>query len=335
MAPKKTADKNSLDAVRAAIEKDFGSGTLFMLGDSPDMNVERIPSGNFALDLALGGGFAKSSIVELYGPPGSGKSSLAMLLTAQAQAEGKACAFIDAEHGMNKDLAVKCGVDVDSLLFNQPSYGEQALEITDRLIKQPEIGVVVIDSVAALVPRAELEGDFGDAHVGLQARMMSQGLRKLSSTMNSTKTKTIVVFINQLREKIGGMSFGPSTTTSGGRSMPYYASIRCEVIRTGDLKRNDEVVGHEIKIKVQKNRFAPAKQEALLSMLYNSGISDESGVVKLAEKLGILVKSGSWYADTESGEKLGNGYFATLSYLSENPEHLESIKERIKAQREE
>jgi recombination protein RecA len=329
--PKKAVDKNSLESVRAAIEKDFGAGSMFMLGDNPRMDVERIPSGIFALDLAMGGGFATNSIVELYGPPGSGKSSLAMRLTAALQEKGRVCTFIDAEHGMNKELAVKCGVDVDNLLFNQPAFGEQALEIADRLIRSPEVGCVVVDSVAALIPRAELEGEIGDSHVGLQGRMMSQALRKITSTLNTTDSPAMLVFINQIREKIGGMSFaGPSTTTSGGRALPFYASIRCEVIRIGQVKHGDTVIGHDVKVKVLKNRFAPAFQEAFFTIFYDErGMSDSSGVIKLADKMGLLVKSGSWYADPDTGEKLGNGFLNTVDYLDENPETLDALKEEI------
>lgn len=320
-----------LAEVRASIDKDFGSGTLFMLGDDPSMAVERISSGNFALDLALGGGYPKGSILELFGPPGSGKSSLALMLTAQAQKLGLNAGYVDAEHAMNLDMAEACGVDVNELLFTQPSSGEQGLEITERLIEVPSMGVVVVDSVAALVPRAEIEGDFGDSHVGLQARLMSQGLRKLSATMNKTRTPTIIVFINQIREKIGGMSFGPSTTTSGGRSLPFYASTRCEVVRTKNITRGDEVAGHEIKVKVIKNRYARPFRTAEFSMLYDQGISNESGVLKLAEKHGLVAKGGGgWYADTATGEKLGQGQFSVLDFLAEHPDVMETYMIQIK-----
>jgi recombination protein RecA len=321
--------ENQIDIARADIEKTFGSGSIFMLGDDPSMDVERITSGNFALDRALGGGYARGSIVELFGPPGSGKSSLALTLVGQVQAAGGTCVYIDAEHGMNKELAVKCGVDVDSLLFSQPSCGEEGLEIVQRMCKVPGIDVIVVDSVAALTPRAEIAGEIGDSHIGLQARMMSQALRIITASMNDTKTDTIIVFINQIREKIGGMAFGPQTTTSGGRALVFYASLRAEVIKMKQIKKGEDVVGHEVKVKVLKNRFAPPMRTAEFDMLYDVGISDASGILKIAESLGFIVKNGSWYADASTGEKLGQGYLAAVSFLQENPEALNYLIDRI------
>lgn len=329
MATKKKTPTTPLDAARAAIEDDFGSGSVYMLGDDPSMDVERVPSGMYALDVALGGGYARGSLVELYGPPGSGKSSLAMTLISQVQSAGGNCVYVDAEHGMNKDLAIKCGVDINSLLFSQPSSGEEALEIVQRMVKIEGIDVIVVDSVAALTPRAEIAGEIGDSHVGLQARMMSQALRMITAAMNDTKSRAIVVFINQIREKIGGISFGPSTTTSGGRSLPFYASLRCEVIKMKQLKKGEDVIGHEVKVKVVKNRFAPPMKVAEFDIFYDLGISNGSGVLKLAEKAGLVVKNGAWYTDALTGEKLGNGYPAAVAHLEEYPEVMQHLIQEL------
>lgn len=327
---KKTSTTNPLDVARAEIEKEFGTGSIFMLGDDPSMDVERVPTGNLALDRALGGGFARGSIVELFGPPGAGKSSLAMMLVGQVQAAGGNCVYVDAEHGMNKELAVKCGVNVHDLLFSQPSCGEEGLEIVQRMCKIPGVDVIVVDSVAALTPRAEIAGDIGDAHMGLQARMMSQAMRVITASMNDTKSQTIIVFINQIREKIGGMAFGPQTTTSGGRALVFYASLRAEVIKMKQIKKGEDVIGHELKVKVLKNRYAPPMRTAEFDMLYETGISNVSGVLKLAEAADLVVKNGSWYADATTGEKLGQGYLGAVTYLEENPESLALLIEGLR-----
>lgn len=320
--------KNSpLDEALASIRKDYGDTSLVLLGDDPSMDVERISSGNAALDIALFGGYGRGCIVELFGAPSAGKSSLAMLLAAQVQSRGGTVAYLDVEHGMNKDLAIACGVDIDQLLFSQPGTGEETLEICERLMV-PGMELIVVDSVAAMTPRAEIEGDHGDAHVALQARLMSQGLRKLTSSLSHG---IIVLFINQVRQTIGSMPFGPQTTTSGGRALPYYASIRCEVVKGKQIKRGEEVLGHEVKVKVVKNRFGAPHRTAEFDLLYDRGISNASGVVKLAEKAGLLIKSGNWYTDTLTGEKVGNGYLATVDYYDDNTEQLQRLVEALNA----
>lgn len=291
------------------------------------MDTERVQTGILSLDVALMGGIATDCIVEFYGPPHGGKSSLALRMIAQVQQQGHACAFLDVEHAMNKELAIKCGVDIDSLLFSQPDSGEQAFEIAEKLVKVPEVRLIVVDSVAALTPRAEIEGDYGDSHVGLQARMMSQGLRKLTSTLNKnsnegTGNRTIVLFINQIREKIGGIGFGgPNTGTSGGRALPFYASVRVELIRTKQIKSGDDVVGHDVLAKVQKNRAGRPFTQAKFKLLYQQGISNGSSILSLAEKHALVSKGGGgWFTDTVTGEKLGHGELAVIDRLDTDQE---------------
>ena len=317
----------ALDGALAQIEKQFGKGAVMRMGEKSSMKIESISTGALALDIALGvGGLPRGRVVEIYGPESSGKSTLAMHVVAEAQRNGGSCAYIDAEHAMDPIYAAKIGVDVDQLLISQPDTGEQALEITDMLVRSGAIDVVVIDSVAALTPKAEIEGEMGDTHVGLQARLMSQALRKL--TANLSKTDTICIFINQLREKIGVM-FGSPETTSGGRALKFYSSVRLDIRRIEAIKDGVEVVGNRTRVKVVKNKVAPPFRQAEFDIMYGQGISREGSVLDIGVDLGFVKKSGAWY--TYEGEQLGQGRENAKSFLMENIEVMVEISEKIRA----
>jgi len=315
----------ALDMALGQIEKQFGAGAVMKMGDKGSMSIETVPTGALALDLALGiGGIPRGRVVEIFGPEGSGKTTLATHVVAEAQRNGGICAYIDAEHAMDPTYARAIGVDVDELLISQPDTGEQALEIADMLIRSGALDVVVIDSVAALTPRAEIEGEMGDAHVGLQARLMSQALRKLTSNLN--KSQTILIFINQLREKIGVM-FGSPETTPGGRALKFYSSLRLDIRRIEAIKDGLEVVGNRTRVKVVKNKCAPPFRQAEFDIMYGRGISREGSVVDLGVDLGIVKKSGAWY--TYEGEQLGQGRENAKKFLLENPEVMVEITDRV------
>jgi len=318
----------ALDMALSQIEKQFGKGSIMRMGESTTMGIEVIPTGAMALDLALGvGGLPRGRVVEIYGPESSGKSTLAMHVVAEAQRNGGICAYIDAEHAMDPIYARAIGVNVDDLLISQPDTGEQALEIADMLIRSGALDVLVIDSVAALTPRAEIEGEMGDSHVGLQARLMSQALRKLTGTLN--KSNTIAVFINQLREKIGVM-FGSPETTPGGRALKFYSSVRLDIRRIEAIKDGVEVVGNRTRVKVVKNKVAPPFKQAEFDIMYGRGISREGSLLDIAVDMGIAKKSGAWY--TYEGEQLGQGRENAKNFLSENPELMVELNERIRQQ---
>jgi len=315
----------ALDMALGQSEKQFGAGAVMKMGAKGSMSLETVPTGALALDLALGiGGIPRGRVVEIFGPEGSGKTTLATHVVAEAQRNGGICAYIDAEHAMDPTYARAIGVDVDELLISQPDTGEQALEIADMLIRSGALDVVVIDSVAALTPRAEIEGEMGDAHVGLQARLMSQALRKLTSNLN--KSQTILIFINQLREKIGVM-FGSPETTPGGRALKFYSSVRLDIRRIEAIKDGLEVVGNRTRVKVVKNKCAPPFRQAEFDIMYGRGISREGSVVDLGVDLGIVKKSGAWY--TYEGEQLGQGRENAKKFLVENPEVMVEITDRV------
>ena len=315
----------ALDSTLGQIEKQFGQGAVMKMGDKGSMSMESIPTGALALDLALGiGGMPRGRIAEIFGPEGSGKTTLATHVVAEAQRNGGICAYIDAEHAMDPVYAKAIGVDVDELLISQPDTGEQALEIADMLIRSGALDVVVIDSVAALTPRAEIEGDMGDTHVGLQARLMSQALRKLTSNLN--KSKTICIFINQLREKIGVM-FGSPETTPGGRALKFYSSVRLDIRRIEAIKDGTGIVGNRTRVKVVKNKCAPPFRQAEFDIMYGAGISREGSVIDLGADLDIVKKSGAWY--TYEGEQLGQGRENAKRFLTENPEVMVEITDRV------
>ncbi|WP_421122006.1 recombinase RecA [Aquihabitans daechungensis] len=312
----------------AGIEKQFGKGSVMKMGDKTNMAIETVPTGALALDLALGvGGLPRGRVIEIYGPESSGKSTLAMHVVAEAQRNGGICAYVDAEHAMDPVYARAIGVDVDELLISQPDTGEQALEITDMLVRSGALDVVVIDSVAALTPRAEIEGEMGDTHVGLQARLMSQALRKLTANLN--KTDTICIFINQLREKIGVM-FGSPETTPGGRALKFYSSVRLDIRRIESIKDGVEVVGNRTRVKVVKNKVAPPFKQAEFDIMYGKGISREGSLLDIGVDLGLIKKSGAWY--TYEGEQLGQGRENAKQFLTENPEIMVEVSERIRIQ---
>jgi recombination protein RecA len=307
------------------IEKQFGKGSVMKMSEKGTMAVESISTGALALDIALGiGGLPRGRVCEIYGPESSGKSTLAMHVVAEAQRNGGICAYVDAEHAMDPVYAANIGVDVDELLISQPDTGEQALEITDMLIRSGAIDVVVVDSVAALTPRAEIEGEMGDSHVGLQARLMSQALRKLTSNLN--KSDTICIFINQLREKIGVM-FGSPETTPGGRALKFYSSVRLDIRRIESIKDGVEVVGNRTRVKVVKNKVAPPFRQAEFDIMYGKGISREGSLLDIGVDLGIVKKSGAWY--TYEGEQLGQGRENAKVFLTENPEIMVEVQDRI------
>jgi len=318
----------ALEMALSQIEKSHGKGSIMKMGEKGTMRVETISTGALALDLALGvGGLPRGRVVEIYGPESSGKSTMAMHVVAEAQRNGGICAYIDAEHAMDPAYAAAIGVDIDELLISQPDTGEQALEIADTLIRSGALDVVVIDSVAALTPKAEIEGEMGDSHVGLQARLMSQALRKLTANLN--KSKTICIFINQLREKIGVM-FGSPETTPGGRALKFYSSVRLDIRRIESIKDGVEVVGNRTRVKVVKNKVAPPFRQAEFDIMYGRGISREGSILDIGVELGIVTKSGAWY--TYDGEQLGQGKENAKSFLSDNPEILVEIDEKIRSQ---
>ena len=317
--------EKALDMALAKIEKQFGKGSIMRMGEKTRAALEVIPTGALALDLALGiGGLPRGRVVEIYGPESSGKSTLAMHVVAEAQRNGGICAYIDAEHAMDPVYAKAIGVDIDELLISQPDTGEQALEIADMLIRSGALDVVVIDSVAALTPRAEIEGEMGDSHVGLQARLMSQALRKLTANLN--KSNTICIFINQLREKIGVM-FGSPETTPGGRALKFYSSVRLDIRRIESIKDGAEVVGNRTRVKVVKNKVAPPFKQAEFDIMYGKGISREGALLDVGVDLGIVKKSGAWY--TYEGEQLGQGRENASSFLTDNPDLANEIEKKI------
>jgi recombination protein RecA len=308
------------------IEKQFGKGSIMKLGERGHVGVEAIPTGALSLDIALGiGGLPRGRIVEIFGPESSGKSTLAMHVVAEAQRNGGVCAYIDAEHAMDPVYAAAIGVNVDELLISQPDTGEQALEIADMLIRSGALDVLVIDSVAALVPRAEIEGEMGDSHMGLQARLMSQALRKLTGNLN--KSRTIALFINQLREKIGVM-FGSPETTPGGRALKFYSSVRLDIRRVESIKDGPEVVGNRARVKVVKNKTAPPFRQAEFDIMYGKGISREGSLIDVGVDLGIVKKSGAWF--TYEGEQLGQGRENVKTFLAENVDLMFEISEKIR-----
>jgi recombination protein RecA len=317
--------EKALEMALGQIEKQFGKGAVMKMGEKGSMAIESIPTGALSLDLALGiGGLPRGRVTEIYGPESSGKTTLALHVVAEAQRNGGICAYVDAEHAMDPIYAKAIGVDVDQLLISQPDTGEQALEITDMLVRSGAIDVIVIDSVAALTPRAEIEGDMGDTHVGLQARLMSQALRKLTGNLN--KSNTICIFINQLREKIGVM-FGSPETTPGGRALKFYSSIRLDIRRIESIKDGAEVVGNRTRVKVVKNKVASPFKQAEFDIMYSKGISREGSLLDMGVDLGIIKKSGAWF--TYEGEQLGQGRENAKNFLSENPEVMVEISDRV------
>ena len=318
--------KQALETAIKQIEKNFGKGSVMRLGDRPEMTVEAIPTGSLALDAALGiGGVPKGRIIEIYGPESSGKTTLALHIVAQAQKRGGEVAFVDAEHALDPDYAARIGVDIDSMLVSQPDTGEQALEITDALVRSGAIDVVVVDSVAALTPRAEIEGEMGDTFVGLQARLMSQALRKLAG--NISKTNCVVIFINQLRMKIGVMYGNPETTT-GGNALKFYASVRIDIRRTEAIKNGSEIVGNRTRAKIVKNKVAPPFKEAYFDIMYGEGISKWGELVDLAVQLDIIQKSGSWFSMGD--ERIGQGRDSVKTYLQEHPDIADSVEQQVR-----
>lgn len=325
------AADDKLKALKMAIEKidkDYGKGSVMMLGDKSDNAIEAISSGSLGLDVALGiGGFPRGRVIEIYGPESSGKTTIAIHTIAEAQKKGGICAIIDAEHAFDASYARKLGVDVDNLLISQPDYGEQALEIADRLISSGAVDVVVVDSVAALVPKGELEGEMGDSKMGLHARLMSQALRKLTATIS--RTGTICIFINQLREKIGVM-FGNPETTTGGNALKFYASVRLDIRRVSQIKDGDTATGNRTRVKVVKNKVAPPFRQVEFDIVFGEGISKIGEVIDMGVELGILNKSGSWFSYGDN--KIGQGRDAVKTFLQDNPEVMEEIEGRIREQ---
>jgi recombination protein RecA len=320
--------EKALDAALGQIEKQFGKGSVMRMGDNLNMNIESVGTGALSLDIALGiGGLPRGRIVEIYGPESSGKSTLAMHVVAEAQRNGGICAYIDAEHAMDPVYARAIGVNVDDLLISQPDTGEQALEIADMLIRSGALDVLVIDSVAALTPRAEIEGEMGDTHVGLQARLMSQALRKLTGTLS--KSDTIAIFINQLREKIGVM-FGSPETTPGGRALKFHSSVRLDIRRIEAIKDGTDVTGNRTRVKVVKNKCAAPFKQAEFDIMYGKGISREGSLLDVALDLGFVKKSGAWF--TYEGEQLGQGRENVKTFLSENPQLMAEIDDRVRSQ---
>ena len=320
--------EKALDLALAQIDKQFGKGSIMRMGEKTTLGIEAISTGAMALDLALGvGGLPRGRVVEIFGPESSGKSTLAMHVVAEAQRNGGICAYVDAEHAMDPIYARAIGVDIDQLLISQPDTGEQALEIVDMLVRSGALDVVVIDSVAALTPRAEIEGEMGDTHVGLQARLMSQALRKLTANLN--KSNTIALFINQLREKIGVM-FGSPETTPGGRALKFYSSVRLDIRRIESIKDGVEVVGNRTRVKVVKNKVAPPFKQAEFDIMYGKGISREGSLLDLSVDMGIVKKSGAWF--TYDGEQLGQGRENAKNFLTENPEVMMEISDRVRTQ---
>ena len=320
--------KRALDAAIAKLEKDFGKGTVMRLGDpSAQVAVETIPTGSLSLDLALGlGGVPTGRIVEIYGPESSGKTTVALHMIAEVQKRGGIAGFIDAEHALDPVYAKNIGVDIDELYISQPDSGDQALEITETMVRSGAMDIIVVDSVAALVPKQEIEGDMGDSHVGLQARLMSQALRKLTPVIS--KSNCVVIFINQLREKVGVM-FGNPETTTGGRALKFYSSVRMDVRRIETLKQSGEMVGNRTRVKIVKNKIAPPFKEAEFDIMFGKGISKEGDILDLAVKCDLVSKSGAWFA--YNGDKIGQGRENAKTYLSEHPEIMEELEQNIRA----
>lgn len=319
--------QKALGAALAQIERQFGKGSIMRMGDNPnERDIEAISTGSLGLDIALGiGGLPKGRVVEIYGPESSGKTTLTLQVIAECQKAGGTAAFVDAEHALDPGYAAKLGVNVDDLLVSQPDTGEQALEITDMLVRSAAVDVIVVDSVAALTPKAEIEGEMGDTHVGLQARLMSQALRKL--TANIKRSNTLVIFINQIRMKIGVM-FGNPETTTGGNALKFYASVRLDIRRVGSIKKGEEVLGSETRVKVVKNKVAPPFKTTDFDILYNEGISRESEIINLATQLGLIEKSGAWYSYNQ--EKIGQGKDNVRIYLKEHPELALHLEQKIR-----
>ena len=329
LSEKPTASEGKLKALGLAqeqINKQFGDGAIRRLGDTKTVDVELVSSGSLSLDIALGGGYPKGRILEVYGPESSGKTTLTLHAIAEIQKQGGTAAFIDAEHALDPAYARKLGVDTDNLLVSQPDNGEQALEIAETLVRSNAVDLVVIDSVAALVPQAEIDGDMGDSHMGLQARLMSQALRKLTGIIN--KSKTTVIFINQIRMKIGVM-FGNPETTTGGNALKFYASVRLDIRRTGQIKSGEEIIGNRTKVKVVKNKIAPPFRVAEFDIMYNEGISKTGDVLDLAVLHNIVDKAGAWFAYGDA--KIGQGREASKVYLKQNPEILAEIEAKVRA----
>lgn len=339
MAYKKTADKKvtekgtednstgkgkALGLALEAIEKQFGKGSIMKLGESYKVQVECIPTGSVSLDLALGGGIPKGRIIEVYGPESSGKTTLTLHAIAEIQKQGGTAAFIDAEHALDPAYAKRIGVDVENLLLSQPDNGEQALEITETLVRSNAVDLIVVDSVAALVPRAEIEGEMGDSHMGLQARLMSQALRKLTGAIS--RSNTTVIFINQIRMKIGVM-FGNPETTTGGNALKFYASVRMDIRRIGQIKQGEEIVGNRTRVKVVKNKIAPPFRQAEFDIMYNQGISRSGDILDLATEKGIVEKAGAWFS--YNGEKISQGREAGKKFLEDNPKIMAEIAKKV------
>ena len=322
-----TEKKKALEAAVSQIEKQFGKGSVMKLGEFKAMEIEAIPTGALSLDMALGiGGVPRGRIIEVFGPESSGKTTLALHVVAEAQKMGGEAAFIDAEHALDPVYAKKLGVDIDNLIVSQPDTGEQALEITESLIRSGALDVIVVDSVAALVPKAEIDGDMGDSHMGLQARLMSQALRKLAGAIN--KTKTVLIFINQLREKIGVM-FGNPETTTGGRALKFYASVRLDIRKIENIKQDGEVKGNRVRVKIIKNKVAPPFREAEFDIVYGEGISKAGNILDMAVNMDIIEKSGSWFS--YDGNIIGQGRENVKKYLKENPEILADVEQKVRA----
>jgi recombination protein RecA len=313
-APAPSGKSQALQLAVDQIEKQFGKGSIMRLGEAHAANVETIPTGSLSLDLALGGGIPKGRIIEIYGPESSGKTTVCLHAVAEIQKAGGTAAYVDAEHALDPAYAKRLGVNTDTLLISQPDSGEQALEVVETLVRSNAVDIIVVDSVAALVPQAEIEGDMGDAHMGLQARLMSQALRKLTGVIN--RSKTTVVFVNQLRMKIGVM-FGNPETTTGGNALKFYASVRMDIRRLAQIKQGDAIIGNHVRVKVVKNKVAPPFREAEFDIMYNQGISREGDVIDLAVTHGVVDKAGAWYE--YKGEKIAQGREAAKRYLAENP----------------
>ncbi len=329
LAAKPTADEGKLKALGLAMDqitKQFGDGSIMKLGEAKKVDVQLLPSGSLSLDIALGGGYPKGRIIEIYGPESSGKTTLTLHAIAEIQRQGGTAAFIDAEHALDPAYAKRLGVDTDNLLVSQPDNGEQALEIVETLVRSNAVDLIVVDSVAALVPQAEIDGDMGDSHMGLQARLMSQALRKLTGIIN--KSHATVVFINQIRMKIGVM-FGNPETTTGGNALKFYASVRADIRRTGQIKEGEEIIGNRTKVKIVKNKIAPPFRVAEFDIMYNEGISRTGDVLDLAVQHGIVGKAGAWFDYNDA--KIGQGREQTKKYLKDNPEVLAEIDAKVRA----
>ena len=326
MSNENSEKRKALEMALSQIEKQFGKGSVMKLGDFTAMNIEAIPTGALSLDIALGiGGIPRGRIIEIFGPESSGKTTLALHMIAEAQKMGGEAAFIDAEHALDPVYAKKLGVDIDNLIVSQPDTGEQALEIVEALTRSGAVDIIVVDSVAALVPKAEIDGDMGDSHVGLQARLMSQALRKLAGVVN--KSKTVIVFINQLREKVGVL-FGNPETTTGGRALKFYASVRLDIRKIENIKQDGEVIGNRARVKVVKNKVAPPFREAEFDIIYGKGISKVGNILDIAVNLDIINKSGAWFS--YNGEKIGQGRENAKLYLEENPKVMQEVEEKIR-----